>query len=154
MMRTGQSQISFGGKLINIQDGRLVMKRKSPKIESLSSQPLSSQPLSSQPLSSQSLSSQSLSSQSLSSQHLSSQSLPSQPLSSQQVESAIAELDELTDSLELQCCVCMQNKKVIAGGRCGHCLCMSCSRRITETTENDRRCPQCRKPWLDLLRIY
>ena len=119
MMRTGQSQISFGGKLINIQDGRLVMKRKSPKIESLSSQPLSSQ-----------------------------------PLSSKQVESAIEELDELTDSLELQCCVCMQNKKVIAGGRCGHCLCMSCSRRITETTENDRRCPQCRKPWLDLLRIY
>jgi hypothetical protein len=58
--------------------------------------------------------------------------------------------DTETDIAELQCPVCMSNQKVIAN-RCGHQLCCGCS---YEVTCRDSRCPECRHPWKDLLRLF
>jgi hypothetical protein len=58
--------------------------------------------------------------------------------------------DTETEIVELQCSVCMTNQKVIAN-RCGHQLCCGCS---YEVTCRDSRCPECRHPWKDLLRLF
>ena len=121
MLHTGQSRFRVEDKLIEIQDGRLVLKMATPRIQS--------------------------SPRGLSAPRTEPPSVPTTSLSSQ----PRIEPDEPTDSPEQQCSVCMENKKVIAGGRCGHRLCMSCSTRITETI---KLCPECRKPWMDLLRVY
>ena len=125
MVRTNQSQLRVGDKLVEIHDGRLVMRRIVPRIEPWLDNPPTV----------------------LSAPRIEPPRVPVAPLSQQ----PRFEQDEPTEFPDLICCVCMENKKVIAGGQCGHRLCMSCSRRITETT---RLCPECRKPWTNLLRVY
>jgi hypothetical protein len=55
------------------------------------------------------------------------------------------------EDLENQCGCCMENKKVIAASGCGHRLCNTCSREVRKTSN---KCPECRKPWKNLIRIY
>jgi hypothetical protein len=58
--------------------------------------------------------------------------------------------DTETEIAELQCSVCMLNRKVVAN-RCGHQLCCECSYQVSC---RDSRCPECRHPWKDLLRLF
>jgi len=56
--------------------------------------------------------------------------------------------DEPTD--DNPCVVCLTNRRAVMSARCGHnCLCIGCSRGL-----RDAKCPMCRGPWVDLLRVY
>jgi hypothetical protein len=57
--------------------------------------------------------------------------------------------DEPTDN---PCIVCCVNRRTMTA-RCGHrCACFGCSARLAAAS--DPRCPVCRAPWTELLRVY
>jgi hypothetical protein len=58
--------------------------------------------------------------------------------------------DQTTDDVTKQCVVCLDNEKVCAPDACGHrCLCISCSKKIT-----DRKCPLCRRRFAKITKIF
>lgn len=58
---------------------------------------------------------------------------------------------EETDNEELQCPVCLSNKKTHALLKCGHTFCSDCVKELDDETG---RCGTCRKPIEGFLRIY
>lgn len=61
--------------------------------------------------------------------------------------------EDIKSTIEEQSCVvCLENKKVVANTRCGHlCVCFNCSNNISKTTS---KCPLCRIPWDNTIRIF
>ena len=50
-----------------------------------------------------------------------------------------------------RCPVCYENLGRIKSIKCGHLLCIKCSKKVYTSTKN---CPTCRKPWKKLTLLY
>ena len=51
------------------------------------------------------------------------------------------------------CVACYLNKPQILSSGCGHlCLCIGCSKKIYQGDNN--KCPKCRKPWDNLIKVF
>jgi hypothetical protein len=60
-------------------------------------------------------------------------------------------IDSKATNNRMECPVCMENEKVIAG-ECGHLVCGFCSIKIYESSQP--KCPICRKQWKKLTKIF
>lgn len=63
--------------------------------------------------------------------------------------------DEKTDSKELHCEICMDNKKCIVLEECGHLyLCLECAQKTYKPSSKSIQCSKCRRPSNHFIRTF
>ena len=73
----------------------------------------------------------------------------------QQSASILQSLDVPAASRDQECVACATSKRAVVFTPCGHlCLCFACTRTLIGGPTTARRCPMCREPIVDVVRVF